>query len=48
MGGASRQRVRLWGRRVAWLLTLWIVSIAALAALAYLLRIVMNLAGLTV
>jgi hypothetical protein len=36
-----------WGRRIAWLLGLWLASVAALGLIALLLRVVMRLAGLT-
>lgn len=37
-----------WPRRVAWLVAIWAASVAALAVVAYLLRLLMNAAGLTV
>ena len=45
----SRQPVQkpLWPKRLAWLLGIWAVSIAALALAAYLLRLVMNAVGMT-
>ena len=36
-----------WPRRLGWLVLIWIASIAALAAVAALFRILMNAAGLT-
>jgi len=38
---------RLWIRRLAWLLGIWTASIAILALVAYLLRLVMNAVGMT-
>ncbi|RTZ40950.1 DUF2474 domain-containing protein [Candidimonas sp. SYP-B2681] len=38
---------RLWGRRIAWLVGIWAASIAVLAIAAYLLKLLMNLAGMT-
>lgn len=38
---------RLWLRRLAWLALLWAASVALLAAVALVLRLVMGLAGLT-
>jgi len=43
-----RSRVRVWSRRIAWLLALWLASIGLLAIVAYLLRWIMTLAGMTV
>lgn len=37
----------LWLKRVAWLVGIWAASIAVLALAAYLLRIVMETAGMT-
>jgi Protein of unknown function (DUF2474) len=39
---------RLWARRIGWLILIWTASVSALALVAALLRILMNLAGLTV
>jgi hypothetical protein len=36
-----------WLRRIAWLVGIWGASIAVLAVVAYLLRILMDLAGMT-
>jgi len=36
----------VWLRRVAWLLGIWAASVAALALVAYLLRLFMTAAGL--
>jgi len=41
-------RLRLWARRLAWLVGIWAAGIAALAVLAYGLRLLMNWAGMTV
>lgn len=38
---------RPWVRNVGWLVLLWTVSVAALAIVTLLLRILMNLAGMT-
>ena len=40
-------RKRLWARRLAWLLGIWLASIAALGLAAYLLRLIMNAVGMT-
>lgn len=40
-------RKHLWLKRVGWMLGIWAASIAALALLAYLLRLLMNAAGMT-
>jgi hypothetical protein len=37
-----------WLRRVGWLVVIWAGSVLALGVVASLLRVVMNLAGLTV
>lgn len=37
----------LWLRRVGWLVLIWVVSVAALAAVALVFRAVMSLAGMT-
>jgi hypothetical protein len=37
-----------WLRRVGWLVLIWACSVLALGVVASLLRVVMNLAGLTV
>ena len=39
---------RLWRRRVLWLVGLWTASVLGLALLAWLLRLLMNAAGLSV
>lgn len=36
-----------WLRRFGWLALIWLLSIAALAAVAFALRLLMNAAGLT-
>ncbi len=35
-----------WGERLAWLLALWVAGVASLAAVAWLLRLLMRAAGL--
>jgi len=40
-------RRRQWLRRVGWLVLIWVASVAALAAVALLFRLLMTLAGLT-
>jgi Protein of unknown function (DUF2474) len=39
--------MKSWPRRFGWLILIWIASIAALAIVAALFRILMNAAGLT-
>jgi len=41
-------RIRLWSRRIAWMLVLWTVSVSLLGVVAYLLKGVMTMAGMTV
>jgi hypothetical protein len=36
-----------WGRRIGWLVGLWLAGVATLGLVALLLRIVMRLAGLS-
>ncbi len=36
-----------WGRRIAWLVGLWLAGVAVLGLVALLLRVVMRLAGLS-
>ncbi len=38
---------RLWLRRLAWLAGIWTLSVGALALVAYVLRLIMNAAGMT-
>jgi len=38
--------VRMWYKRFGWLLLIWAGSVAALAAVALVLRLLMNMAGL--
>lgn len=47
MANLSRPWLRLWSKRIGWLAAIWVISIAALAVLAYALRLLMNLAGMT-
>lgn len=37
-----------WPKRIGWLVLIWTVSVLALGTVAYLFRLLMNLAGLTV
>lgn len=37
----------LWCKRLAWLALLWLMSVAALGAVAYLLRFIMSAIGMT-
>lgn len=39
---------KLWLRRFGWLVFIWTVSVSALAIAAILIRLLMNLAGMTV
>lgn len=39
---------KLWARRIGWLVLIWIASVGALAIVAVLFRLLMNMAGLTV
>jgi len=39
---------RLWPRHVGWFVLLWTASVAVLAVVALILRMLMNLAGMTV
>ena len=43
--GASRRRP--WGRRLAWLVLIWSASVAALALVALLIKLVMRAVGMT-
>jgi hypothetical protein len=38
---------RLWVRNIGWLVLLWTASVAVLAIVALMLRVLMNLAGMT-
>lgn len=38
--------VRMWLKRFGWLVLIWAGSVAALAAMALMLRLLMNMAGL--
>ena len=37
-----------WSKRIGWLVLIWTVSVLGLGAVAYLFRLLMNFAGLTV
>lgn len=39
--------ISLWCKRLAWLALLWLMSVAALGAVAYLLRFIMTAIGMT-
>jgi len=39
--------LKSWPRRLGWLILIWIASVAALAIVAALFRVLMNAAGLT-
>ena len=39
--------MKSWARRIGWLILIWIASVAALAIVAMLFRILMHAAGLT-
>lgn len=40
-------RWRLWSNRIGWLLLIWVLSVAALAVVALLLRVAMRASGMT-
>ncbi|MEJ2768283.1 DUF2474 domain-containing protein [Mycetohabitans sp. B46] len=42
-----RNRVPTWATRLAWLIALWTASVATLAVVAGVLRVVMHAAGLS-
>lgn len=44
--GEPRKEPHRWPRRLGWLALIWLASVTALAAVALLIRILMNLAGL--
>ncbi|HLR12265.1 MAG TPA: DUF2474 domain-containing protein [Burkholderiaceae bacterium] len=48
MNNPAGRRFLHWGRRVGWMLVLWALSVAVLGAVAYVIRVVMDMAGLTV
>lgn len=37
---------RLWGKRIAWLVAIWTMSVAALAIVAGLMRLLMHMLGM--
>jgi hypothetical protein len=41
-----RGRLRLWLRRFGWLAAIWAASVAALSAVALLMRVLMHAAGM--
>lgn len=45
--GARAQGRKPWGKRIAWLIGLWAVSVAVLGLVAYLLRLIMEAVGMT-
>jgi Protein of unknown function (DUF2474) len=48
MTGRSLSDSRKWLRRVGWLILIWATSVAALGAVALVLRAIMSVAGMTV
>jgi hypothetical protein len=48
MGVRSPSDSRKWLNRVGWLILIWATSVAALGAVALILRAIMSVAGLTV
>jgi hypothetical protein len=42
-----RSGARLWARRIGWLVTIWILSVGALALASLALKAVMRLAGMS-
>ena len=48
MGSRSRSASRNWLSRVGWLILIWATSVAALGAVALILRAIMSVAGMTV
>jgi hypothetical protein len=48
MGIWSRSASRKWLSRVGWLILIWATSVAALGAVALILRAIMSVAGMTV
>ena len=47
MSSAPESQSRNWLRRLGWLLAIWAVSVAALAVVAWLLKGVMRMVGLS-
>jgi hypothetical protein len=48
MGARARIGAQTWLRRVGWLVVIWAASVLALGIVAGLIRVLMNLGGLTV
>lgn len=48
MSGEDGRPRGLWLRRLGWLVAIWAASVAALAVVAMLVRMLMNMAGMTV
>jgi hypothetical protein len=48
MGACTPVGAQTWLRRVGWLILIWAGSVLALGIVAGLIRVLMNLAGLTV
>jgi hypothetical protein len=48
MGARAPIGAQTWLRRVGWLVVIWAASVLALGIVAGLIRVLMNLAGLTV
>lgn len=45
---SSRETPPRWPQRIGWLLLIWVASVAALAAVAWLLKVVMRSVGITI
>jgi hypothetical protein len=48
MTGGSLSDSRKWLSRVGWLILIWAASVAALAVVALVLRVIMSVVGMTV
>jgi hypothetical protein len=47
MTAGGRPEKRLWRRRIAWLVLIWVTSVIGLGIVAALVRVLMELVGLT-
>jgi Protein of unknown function (DUF2474) len=47
MSSAASRSTPLWLRRAGWMVLIWTASVAALAVVSLVLRLVMNAAGMT-